>query len=183
MINKANSTKNTKNTKKKKKNTAVLIAIAVILCIAISAAYAYMKGWFNPEITPTPSQSQSEEPSISTSPPPSETVTETETPTDSPIIENPIPEGHIKIDKFDDLKGYFEYLLSTKTGIYGLSVLDVTDNKSFNISSSQQFDNSSVYKIAVVMYAYEPDITTRNASRNIVEYTANDYDKNSDVVA
>lgn len=183
MKNKANSTKNTKNTKKKKKNTAVLIVIAVILCIAISAAYAYMKGWFNPEITPTPSQSQSEEPSISTSPPPSETVTETETPTDSPIIENPIPDNHIKINKFDDLKGYFEYLLSTKTGIYGLSVLDVTDKKSFNISTSQQFDNSSVYKIAVVMYAYEPEVRQGIPLDTLVEYTADDYDMNSEVVA
>lgn len=187
MNNKTKTTKDTKNTKrrKNKKNTAILIVVAVLLCIAISLLYAFMKGWFEPKVTPTPSNSQSAEPSISVSPPPSETETETETetPTDSPIIVNPIPEGHIKIDKFDDLKGYFEYMLSTKTGIYGLSVLDVTNNKSFNISTSQQFDNSSVYKIAVVLYAYEQEVRQGMPLDTLVEYTADDYDINSEVVA
>lgn len=186
MNNKTKTTKDTKNTKrrKNKKNTAILIVVAVLLCIAISLLYAFMKGWFEPKVTPTPSNSQSAEPSISVSPPPSETETETETetPTDSPIIENPIPEGHIKIDKFDDLKGYFEYMLSTKTGIYGLSVLDVTNNKSFNISTSQQFDNSSVYKIAVVLYAYEQEVRQGMPLDTLVEYTADDYDEQSAVV-
>lgn len=187
MNNKTKTTKDTKNTKrrKNKKNTAILIVVAVLLCIAISLLYAFMKGWFEPKVTPTPSNSQSAEPSISVSPPPTETdtETETETPTDSPIIVNPIPEGHIKIDKFDDLKGYFEYMLSTKTGIYGLSVLDVTNNKSFNISTSQQFDNSSVYKIAVVLYAYEQEVRQGMPLDTLVEYTADDYDINSEVVA
>lgn len=190
MKNKAKNIKNIKNTKKiRKKNTTVLIVVVLILFIAIFIGYAYIKGWFEPKESPSPSQSESFEPTTSQSESPSDTATESETetssetPTETDIIDNPLPDNNIKIDKFDDLKGYFEYMLSTKTGIYGLSVLDVTDNKSFNISRSQIFDNLSAYKLAVVMYAYEADIQQGMPLLTLVEYTALDYDKNSDVVA
>ena len=181
----ANKKKSTKNTKKDKKNIAVLVAITVILCIAISFIYAYMKGWFNGDITPTPSQIKTEEPAISALPSPSGTVTDTPspTPTGTPVIEQPLPENHIKIEKFEDLLGYFEYLLSVKTGVYALSVQDITADKSFDISASRKFDNVCAYKLAVVMYAYEPEVRQAMPLDKSVEYTEADRDGNSSVVA
>ena len=181
----ANKKKSTENTKKDKRNIAVLVAIAVILCIAISFIYAYMKGWFDGEITPTPSLIRTEEPTIVASPSPGETGTDTPspTPTGTPVIEQPLPDNHIKIDKFENLLGYFEYLLSSKTGVYALSVYDITADKSFNISANRKFDNTAAYKLAVVMYAYEPEIRQKIPLDTSVEYTEADYDSNSDVVA
>lgn len=181
MIKKKNQSKESKKTKK---NITTLVVVIVCLSVAIALLFAFMQGWFSPNETRPPSQSTL--PTGSQTQPPTGSYTPSDTtiptPSGTPDVENPIPDGHIKISSIDELKSYLEYVVGKQTGIYGLSVYDYTNDKNIDIAKSETFNTLTSYRLVVAMYAVDQANKSELPLDSLVEYTVNDYAGHSEIV-
>jgi hypothetical protein len=169
----------TKKTKKARKaqNKAIIIIMAITICVIALLILMYSKGWIGtPGVetpTPTPFESSTETPIISETP--------AETPTETPETEV-IPEGYVKIETSEDLKEYLEVLMSEGAGVYGLSYYNFTTSETIDILKEEDYPSAASLTVPAVMYLYKAAKEGKMSVDAYVEYSIDDNTEGPGVV-